>query len=256
VARPAVPRMVGAESNRLEGRLYQIHDHLDRLLDDADAGGGDPAARRRAAEALSEIASRLAPEGELVGADEGLLGTARELLSTDFYVRHWGRVAMRNRSEEVDDFGYDPTYDARVEPFFRFLFERWFRVRCTGLEHVPRQGLTAGHALKRPAARNIFQQALATSLLFDATPWWTTCLVIQQDRCAGVAVDPISTKSQRLVEIVDRDLAGNLCRHDVGEDSFAPFRRPCHFEVRHCLGGEQRFHTGPHETAAAGYPLG
>src|SRR5262245_65971033 len=29
--------------------------------------------------------------------------TAREMLSTDFYLRRWGQAAMRNRSEEVDD---------------------------------------------------------------------------------------------------------------------------------------------------------
>src|SRR5690606_28487285 len=34
------------------------------------------------------------PEGEAT-----VLDTARELLSTDFYLRKWGRLAMRNRSE-------------------------------------------------------------------------------------------------------------------------------------------------------------
>ena len=31
---------------------------------------------------------------------------------------------MRNRSEEVDDFGFDPTYEARLRPFFDFLYDR------------------------------------------------------------------------------------------------------------------------------------
>ena len=169
MARPVVPReMAELGADRLEGQLHQIHDHLDRLLDDADVVAGDPVARRRAAEALSEIASRLTPEGELGGADDGLLGTARELLSTDYYVRRWGRVAMRNRSEEVDDFGFDPTYDARLDPFFRFLFERWFRARCKGLEHVPPQG-----------------RAMLVSNHSGTVPWDGMMLKLAVRRCAA-----------------------------------------------------------------------
>jgi 1-acyl-sn-glycerol-3-phosphate acyltransferase len=56
---------------------------------------------------------------------------------------------MRNRSEEVDDFGYDPTYDARVRPLFDFLYTRYFRVECRGIENVPASGrcmLVANHS--------------------------------------------------------------------------------------------------------------
>jgi 1-acyl-sn-glycerol-3-phosphate acyltransferase len=75
--------------------------------------------------------------------------TARDLLTTDFYLRRWGRMAMRNRSEDVDDFGYDPTYDKRVRPLFDFLYERWFRVECRGVGNVPGRGrcmLVANHS--------------------------------------------------------------------------------------------------------------
>ncbi len=75
--------------------------------------------------------------------------TARELLSTDFYLRRWGQAAMRNRSEEVDDFGYDPTYDARSRPLFDFLYTRYFRVECRGVANVPNEGrcmLVANHS--------------------------------------------------------------------------------------------------------------
>jgi 1-acyl-sn-glycerol-3-phosphate acyltransferase len=47
---------------------------------------------------------------------------------------------MRNRSEEVDDFGFDPTYERRFTPLFDRLYRRWFRVTLRGVEHVPAQG--------------------------------------------------------------------------------------------------------------------
>ncbi len=127
----------------VDERLQDIERNLDRLLSEADTAAGDPIARRRAAEALNQIAERLSPTERRDNPDETLFGTARELLSTDYYFRQWGRVAMRNRSEEVDDFGLDPAYEQRVLPFFKLLYERWFRVRTEGLDRVP----TTGRAL-------------------------------------------------------------------------------------------------------------
>ena len=75
--------------------------------------------------------------------------TARELLSTDYYLQHWGRLGMRGRSEEVDDFGYDPVYEERFRPFFNFLYSTYFRVETEGIENVPGEGrclLVANHS--------------------------------------------------------------------------------------------------------------
>jgi 1-acyl-sn-glycerol-3-phosphate acyltransferase len=80
---------------------------------------------------------------------DSVFDNARELLSTDYYLRRWGQAAMRNRSEEVDDFGYDPTYDARVRPLFDFLYTRYFRVEQRGVSNVPNEGrcmLVANHS--------------------------------------------------------------------------------------------------------------
>ncbi|HEX8795906.1 MAG TPA: lysophospholipid acyltransferase family protein [Polyangiaceae bacterium] len=80
---------------------------------------------------------------------EGMLDSARELLSTDFYLRKWGRLGLRNRSEEVDEFGHDPVYEGKVRPFFDFLYERYFRVEAHGVERVPPEGrclLVANHS--------------------------------------------------------------------------------------------------------------
>jgi 1-acyl-sn-glycerol-3-phosphate acyltransferase len=89
------------------------------------------------------------PPPPLDGGPEGVFDTARELLSTDFYLRKWGRLGLRNRSEDVDEFGYDPAYEQRVLPLFDFLYEKYFRVEVHGVEHVPAEGrclLVANHS--------------------------------------------------------------------------------------------------------------
>jgi 1-acyl-sn-glycerol-3-phosphate acyltransferase len=80
---------------------------------------------------------------------DGVLESARELLSSDFYLRKWGRMGLRNRSEEVDEFGYDPVYEQKVLPLFDFLYDKYFRVEVYGVERVPEEGrclLVANHS--------------------------------------------------------------------------------------------------------------
>lgn len=92
-----------------------------------------------------------------------MFDTARELLSTDFYLRKWGRLGMRNRSEEVDDFGFDPIYEQKVLPFFNFLYERYFRVEVEGVERVPNEGrclLVANHSGTLPYDGVMIKMAL------------------------------------------------------------------------------------------------
>ena len=82
-------------------------------------------------------------------APESVFDTARELLSTDFYLRKWGRLAMRGRSEEVDDFGFDPVYDDKYRPYLDFLYTKYFRVETSGIESIPSAGrcvLVANHS--------------------------------------------------------------------------------------------------------------
>jgi 1-acyl-sn-glycerol-3-phosphate acyltransferase len=80
---------------------------------------------------------------------EDILDSPRELFSTDFYLRKWGRLGLRNRSEEVDEFGYDPVYERKVLPFFDLLYDKYFRVEAHGVERVPAEGrclLVANHS--------------------------------------------------------------------------------------------------------------
>jgi 1-acyl-sn-glycerol-3-phosphate acyltransferase len=73
----------------------------------------------------------------------------RRKLPLEFIWRRYRDLAMRDRSDVVDEFGRDPLYAARVEPFLEFLYTRWFRVDVRGFEHVPDTGrglLVANHS--------------------------------------------------------------------------------------------------------------
>ncbi len=75
--------------------------------------------------------------------------TAREVLSSDFYLSQWGRAGMRKRAEEVDDFGHDPAYESRFIPFFDFLYKHYFRVETDGADNIPETGrclIVANHS--------------------------------------------------------------------------------------------------------------
>jgi 1-acyl-sn-glycerol-3-phosphate acyltransferase len=189
---------VAVSSEEVEARIRELEGRLDRMMeaasqgslpdlpeddDDEDAFAAlaaepaplpkpapsvPPPAPSRASYPPPPSSRALSPEAEPTAFD-----TARELLSTNYYLRKWGRLGMRNRSEEVDDFGYDPVYETRVRPFIDFLYTTYFRVEASGVERVPEQGrclLVANHsgtvpfdglmirsAVKRehPAARDV-----------------------------------------------------------------------------------------------------
>ncbi|MBI5512590.1 MAG: acyltransferase family protein [Deltaproteobacteria bacterium] len=130
-----------------------LEDALERVL----AARDTPEAR----EALGRLSSKLTPgagalaatqdpqRGGELARDTGDFDVARELFNTSYYLRQWGRVAMRDRFEEVDDFGYDARYEARWRPLFDFLYDRWWRVDVEGIENVPSTGpvaLVANHS--------------------------------------------------------------------------------------------------------------
>ncbi len=145
---PADAEEVAAQIRALEARLDRMIDEASQhsLPDDEDDDEIDeafpiPGARGSA----PPLSTRSLPdEGEMTAFD-----TARELLSTDYYLRKWGRLGMRNRSEEVDEFGFDPVYEKKVLPFFNFLYEKYFRVEVVGINKIPDTGrclLVANHS--------------------------------------------------------------------------------------------------------------
>lgn len=52
-------------------------------------------------------------------------------------------------SGREDEWGFDPAYAERLEPWMDFLYRRWWRVKASGLEHLPATGpalVVANHA--------------------------------------------------------------------------------------------------------------
>ncbi len=139
--RPAAPKARPPSLAPPETTLDQIRE-LEARIDTLIGQAAPPA------EVVAPKSTRVLPQAP-DQSESTVFDTARELLSTDFYLRQWGRLGMRDRSEEVDDFGYDPVYDAKVRPLFDFLFDRYFRVETTGIENVPAEGrclLVANHS--------------------------------------------------------------------------------------------------------------
>jgi 1-acyl-sn-glycerol-3-phosphate acyltransferase len=129
---PSVPPLEATIDPDVAAQIRELESRLDAMIDEAQR-------RAAAGEATPSQAPSALPEPSMA-AESTVFDTARELLSTDFYLRKWGRLGMRNRSEEVDDFGFDPVYEQRARPLFNFLYERYFRVECEGVSNVPGEG--------------------------------------------------------------------------------------------------------------------
>ncbi len=151
------PVDVAASIRELEAKLDKMIDEASQKnLPDAPDSDVEMETRRTipvprppasTAQSAGPPSSRTLQQLQTEGA--AVFDTARELLSSDYYLRKWGRLSMRGRSEEVDDFGYDPVYEERFRPFFNFLYSTYFRVETDGIEHVPAEGrclLVANHS--------------------------------------------------------------------------------------------------------------
>jgi 1-acyl-sn-glycerol-3-phosphate acyltransferase len=132
------------DPEEVEAQIRALEARLDGMI--RRAGGTEeppPSIREQVESAAREVVERLSaplPVSRPGGEDGSMGDAARELLSSDYYLRQWGRIGMRNRSEQVDDFGLDPAYEQRLRPFAEFLYKRWFRVETRGVENIPQQG--------------------------------------------------------------------------------------------------------------------
>ncbi len=124
----------------IDAELRAVEAEVDRIFQ----AHGPPREGRRAEDsfALRSVVERIREvlPVELPGEDGGPMDAVKDVLSTDYYLRQWGRIGLRNRSEEVDEFGLDPVYEQRFRPFIDFLYKHWFRVEVEGIEHVPEDG--------------------------------------------------------------------------------------------------------------------
>jgi 1-acyl-sn-glycerol-3-phosphate acyltransferase len=150
---PRPPR--GDSGHDVERQIRELEARLDGLIRGDAPEASPPSVRKALGEAAQKVVERLATPLpiELPGRGDSASSALRELLSSDYYVRQWGRLGMRHRAEEVDDFGLDPSYEARLAPVFDFLYRRWFRVEMRGIEQIPEHGpclVVANHSSTLP----------------------------------------------------------------------------------------------------------
>jgi 1-acyl-sn-glycerol-3-phosphate acyltransferase len=141
----------------------EVEARLDRFLRRAMG----PQAAGRAREVLVEGTERLAERLGQDGAEPrpgSVLGSARDLLSSDAVLRAWGQLGMRGRSIDVDEYGLDPKVAARWQPFFDFLYGTYWRVQTRGVHHVPDAGrclIVANHSGTIPYDGAMIKTAVA-----------------------------------------------------------------------------------------------
>ncbi len=110
----------------------------------------DPEIRKEARRKLEAVLDRVrGASGAPAPIERGTAGFFGDWLAGR---RAKGRQEQRGRGREglhVDAFGFDRIYWRRVEPFFSYLYENYFRVEASGVEHLPLQGrglLVANHS--------------------------------------------------------------------------------------------------------------
>lgn len=139
------PTSQGAHTANVEDIEQQIRDleaRLDKMFGKTSEGSDRPTPATPSALGPSPTPAPERPS-------EPGAATAHEVLSPEFYARQYGRAGMRTRSEEVDEFGLDPTFENRLLPTLDFLYDRYFRVAVEGVHHIPSDGrclLVANHS--------------------------------------------------------------------------------------------------------------
>jgi 1-acyl-sn-glycerol-3-phosphate acyltransferase len=97
----------------------------------------------------------------------------RRRLPMRFLWKRYRQLAMRDRSDIVDEFGRDPVYAARIQPLLDFLYNRYFRVDTRGVDNVPDHGralLVANHSGTLPYDGAIMMHAVRSELGRDVRP--------------------------------------------------------------------------------------
>jgi 1-acyl-sn-glycerol-3-phosphate acyltransferase len=138
------PRKAREISGDVDAELRAVEAEVDRIFQQSKKTRMDEGALRSVVDRIREVLPV-----ELPGEHGDLVDAAKDVLSTDYYLRQWGRIGLRNRSEEVDEFGLDPVYEQRFRPLFDFLYKSYFRTEVSGIEHLPADGrciIVANHS--------------------------------------------------------------------------------------------------------------
>jgi 1-acyl-sn-glycerol-3-phosphate acyltransferase len=116
------------------------------------AGGDDERRRRSAGESIAVATRflRLLREGLDAGLElPDALGRGAAALPCETRVTLERALGRLEGDYAEDEWGFDAGFADAVQPFFEFLYDRWWRVQSVGVERVPAQGralLVANHA--------------------------------------------------------------------------------------------------------------
>jgi len=127
---------VATSGGDVEDQIRALEARLDGLIQTASRVEGPVSSRD-----IAPVTQRgLEVERDLPSAETLALENAAELASSQYYVQKWGRKGLRSRAEEVDEFGLDRSFDAKLRPVLDFLYRRYFRIQTEGIENVPGEG--------------------------------------------------------------------------------------------------------------------
>ena len=161
--KPSTHSEMQATIQELEARLDGLIRQASEYSPDSADQDEQPDVQRTlsiSADATRALAERFQPE-EL--DETSALEATRELLSSEYYRKQWGRLGLRRRAEHIDDFGHDPVYERRLLPLLDFLFKVYFRCTTEGIERVPSEGkclIVANHSGTLPLDGLMLRSAL------------------------------------------------------------------------------------------------
>jgi 1-acyl-sn-glycerol-3-phosphate acyltransferase len=125
-------RPAAATGGDVEDQIRALEARLDGLIQGASRPDNPAPLPPPAFE--TEV-DREPPSAEAIAVE-----SAAELAGSNYYVQKWGRKGLRSRAEEVDEFGLDRSFDAKLRPVLDFVYRRYFRVQTEGIENVPTEG--------------------------------------------------------------------------------------------------------------------
>lgn len=130
-------------NEELEAQIRSLEDRLDGLI--RRTGATEEAVEAGIRERVEEVAraavERITQRPATADNDDPV--------AAEYVARKWGREALRNRQEDVDDFGLDPVFEDKLRPLLTLLYRKYFRVQVEGIDQVPSAGaavIVANHS--------------------------------------------------------------------------------------------------------------
>ena len=149
-----------ANGGDVEDQIRALEARLDGLIQGASRVDNAVPLAVAPATALEVELDREPPTAEAIAVE-----SAAELAGSDYYVQKWGRKGLRSRAEEVDEFGLDHSFDAKLRPVLDFIYRRYFRIQTEGIHNVPNEGravVVGNHSGSIPIDGLMLRTALRT----------------------------------------------------------------------------------------------